>query len=69
MAKRDYYEVLEVSKTASVEEIKKFPKKLDRFGENKEKGIPHLLKKFNVKAKYFLLLLIVRIFIMLKEDV
>ena len=54
MAKRDYYEVLEVSKTATVEEIKKaYRKKAIEFHPDKNPGNKEAEEKFKEAAEAY----------------
>ena len=54
MAKRDYYEVLEVEKTASVEEIKKaYRKKAIQYHPDKNPGDKEAEEKFKEAAEAY----------------
>ena len=54
MAKRDYYEVLEVTKTATVEEIKKaYRKKAIQYHPDKNPGDKEAEEKFKEAAEAY----------------
>ncbi len=54
MAKRDYYEVLEITKTATVEEIKKaYRKKAIQFHPDKNPGDKEAEEKFKEAAEAY----------------